>query len=355
MTLARTAVVLSLVVGLLGCSDEITPEPEPSVPYETLSEYGFFEGNGSLQVPVDGVVPFEVISVLFSDFAGKFRFIALPPGETIEYVADDIWEFPVGTVVIKSFAFDHDMRDPDQGYDIVETRLLILGDAGWSGHVYLWNEDETEAYRHVPGERVPVTWIDLEGVEQSIEYRVPDTNQCLSCHGTGTHTDLLGVHSRQLNRTNDYGGGLVNQIDHIELLGLFSGPVPAAAERDTFPFPADEAEPVEARARAYLDANCAHCHSPTGMAQPTGLFLGREVTDESALGVCRRPFSAGQGAGGRSFDIVPGAPDQSIITFRMESADAQIKMPEFPSVLADLEGAALVAEWILGMEPQGCD
>jgi uncharacterized repeat protein (TIGR03806 family) len=353
-----TIALAALILTVASCGAEVDPEgsaDEATIPYDTLAEYGFFEGNGATQIPVDGVVPFEVISVLFSDFAGKFRFIVLPDGETMDYLADDIWELPTGSIVIKTFVFEHDMRDPSLGFDIVETRLIIRTEGGWVPHVYLWNDEETEATRYVAGARVPVTWIDLDGDEQSIDYRVPDTNACLGCHGTSDRTNLLGVHTRQLNRDNDYGDGPVNQLEHFASRGMFSGPLPSAAERAAFPAPTDQSAPVEARARAYLDANCAHCHSTTGAAYTTGLYLGRDVTDESALGVCRRPFSAGQGTGGRSFDIVPGAPDESIITYRMESTDPQVKMPELPAVLADIEGAALVADWIRGMDAVSCE
>ena len=42
-----------------------------SVPYQTLSEYNFFEGTMSDLEPVYGVVPYELINKLFSDYAKK--------------------------------------------------------------------------------------------------------------------------------------------------------------------------------------------------------------------------------------------------------------------------------------------
>ena len=62
------------------------------------------------------------------------------------------------------------------------------------------------------------------------------------------------------------------------------------------------------RARAYLDINCGHCHSPTGPANTSGLWLDAAVSDRLKLGFCKQPVAAGKGTGNRLFDIAPGQP-----------------------------------------------
>lgn len=126
------------------------------------------------------------------------------------------------------------------------------------------------------------------------------------------------------------------------------------AVRPRMPDPFDEREPLIVRARAYLDANCAHCHRPEAPADSSGLWLGWSDSSERQLGICKRPFSAGTGTGGHDFDIVPGDPEASIMVHRMRSTDPEIKMPEMPSQLAHEEGAALIAEWIAAMPPDDC-
>lgn len=99
-------------------------------------------------------------------------------------------------------------------------------------------------------------------------------------------------------------------------------------------------------ARAYLDINCAHCHSPGGDAYNTGLFLQYEQADPNHLGIMKKPVSAGNGAGGLNYDIVPGDANQSIMPFRMNSNEPGTAMPELARSVVDKEGVSLIKEWI---------
>jgi uncharacterized repeat protein (TIGR03806 family) len=330
---------LAALVVFAACGDE----PAATLPYQTLSQYGFFQGDGHTQQPAAGVVPFTVNASLFADYTDKHRFLALPEGGKIEYSADGTWVLPAGSFVIKTFAV---------GPRLIETRVFIKQEAGWLPTTYLWNDAQTEATLHLVGARVPVTVRDAAGQEIALEYRVPNQNQCFGCHGARGKTDLLGVRTRQLNRDFDYGGGPENQIDHLAGLGLFSTAPPA--QRSRLPDPYGEGE-LDARARAWLEANCAHCHSPEGAAGSTNLFLDVFVTNPIDLGVCRVPVAAGPGAGGRRYDIVPGKPEESIMTFRIASTDPAIKMPEMPVTLVDQQGVELVSAWIAAMEPLDCN
>ena len=69
----------------------------------------------------------------------------LPEGGKIEFSADGDWEFPDGTILVKTFYFDHDRRDPEAGARILETRLLVRGAGAWKGYTYVWNDEQTEA------------------------------------------------------------------------------------------------------------------------------------------------------------------------------------------------------------------
>ena len=100
------------------------------------------------------------------------------------------------------------------------------------------------------------------------------------------------------------------------------------------------------RARAYLETNCAHCHRPNGRAGFTSMWLTADQPEDFNLGICKHPIAAGIGSGGLTFDIVPGDPDQSILAFRMASA-------ELAKAIAHGEGVALVRDWISGL-PGDC-
>ncbi|HEY9219345.1 MAG TPA: hypothetical protein VIO94_14955, partial [Phenylobacterium sp.] len=111
----------------------------------------------------------------------------------------------------------------------------------------------------------------------------------------------------------------------------------------------DPGEPLERRARAYLDANCGHCHSPSGIANNSGLNLNLEETRPSALGVGKHPVAAGRGSGGLDVSIAPGEPDRSIIAYRMASTEPGVMMPELSRSLVHDDGLALVRAWIAQM------
>ncbi|MFH1516420.1 MAG: hypothetical protein ABIH17_00935, partial [Pseudomonadota bacterium] len=82
-----------------------------AAPAQKLADYGFFEDAGADR-PVDGVVPYDLINPLFSDHAIKHRFAYVPKGKAAAYSADDVFDFPVGSALIKTFAFVPDMRAP---------------------------------------------------------------------------------------------------------------------------------------------------------------------------------------------------------------------------------------------------
>ena len=103
---------------------------------------------------------------------------------------------------------------------------------------------------------------------------------------------------------------------------------------------------LDAQARAYLDVNCAHYHRRDGPASNSGLFLTYGEQGRAAWGYRKRPVAAGRGLGGLEFDIAPGDPDGSILTYRMNSLDPGIMMPELGRALRHDEGVMLIRDWI---------
>lgn len=348
-----------LVVITGGCAggerepEFVCPEALGSAEPEHLCGWGLFRGSGATQEPSEGVIPYHVIANLFTDDAKKHRFIRLPPGGVITYDEAATWGFPVGTVIAKSFAYPHDARDPAAGERLLETRLLVRETDGWRPFIYKWDEAQTEALRFVAGTRVDVSWIDEEGATRAHQYRIPSLDDCSICHGGKAAVEVLGPTTRQMDVDYDYGEGEVNQIEHLAGLGLLDRAPAAASARARLVDPFGEA-PLAARARSYMDSNCAPCHREGGDAQSSGLWLQWSVEDPLRLGICKPPVAAGNGAGGLSYDIVPGDPDASIFVFRMEHTEPDVKMPELGGLAPDLAGAALIREWIAAMEPKGC-
>ncbi len=108
---------------------------------------------------------------------------------------------------------------------------------------------------------------------------------------------------------------------------------------------------MEERARAYLDANCSHCHDRHGPAASSALYLSAQEKEPHTLGRCKAPVAAGRGSGkDLPFDIVPGKPERSIIVYRLGSQDPGVMMPELGRSLVHEEGVALIREWIQQMQ-----
>lgn len=316
-------------------------------PYERLSSYGFFEGDLADLSPADGVLPYDVVARLWSDGAGKSRFFVLPADGQATWTDRDDILLPDGSVVIKSFWFTRDERQPDGARHHVETRLLVRVDGTWEPQIYVWNEDQTEAYRDVAGSRVVVDRIDGDGAELAQEYVIPNSNQCEGCHARSDEFHLLGPDSRQLDMQVERDGATVGQLEWLETQGFWTEPPPS--EREAFVDPFGDG-PLDQRARSYLHANCSHCHRAGGGGGSSGLVLQAEETDMSKVGVCKTSVAAGSGTGGHTYDIVPGDPDASIMAFRMASTDPEIKMPELPNLLVDDQGLALIRSWITAMD-----
>lgn len=326
----------------------VDPHLEGPIPRQ-ISAYNLF-ADPATQTPNDGVVPYDLITPLFSDYSAKHRFVWMPPGTTAQYDAREVFDFPIGTIIVKTFSFLHDIRDPAQGERLIETRLLIHKENGWAALPYRWNEDATEATLAVAGGRTEVSWTHYDGSERRINYIIPNMNQCNGCHLIGGATQPIGPKARHLNHDFDYEDGAANQLAYWTAIGYLSGaPAPEAAPRAAR-WDDPESGTLDARARAYLDINCMHCHNPQGPANTSGLDLSFDQHDPGKIGIFKTPIAAGRGSGGFKYSIVPGNPDESILLFRMESTEPGIMMPELPRLTVHDEGVALIREWIASME-----
>ena len=318
---------------------------------EKLSEYGFFEGNMKEQIPAADVFPYALNSPLFSDYAYKLRFLRIPKGQKTAYNPDSVLQFPVGTAIVKTFYYKNDERNDKKGRQLMETRVLLHEAKGWVALPYIWNKEQTEATLEVAGGTQLVAWRDQEGNKKSMEYFVPNMNQCKGCHEKSGKMTPIGPSVRQLNGDFEYQHNLKeNQLSHLKNLGLLENLPEKSSEIPKIPAFNDPNASLDLRARGYLDINCAHCHNPAGPARSSGLFLSWGNTNKSAYGFFKAPIAAGRGSGNLAYDIVPGKSHESILAYRMNSADPGIMMPELGRKLIHKEGVALINAWIQSME-----
>lgn len=315
-----------------------------------LSEYGFFSGKLADLQPAADVLPYELNTALFSNYAEKLRFIKVPEGKKIIYNDSTALDLPVGTVLIKIFYFPYDFRRPEKGRKIIETRLLVNEEKGWQAYPYIWNEEQTEAYYDVAGEKKNISYINADGKAVTTNYFIPNKNQCKGCHLDNNKMMPVGIAARHLNKEYDYTNTEhENQLSYWNKKGILSG----LPDLQTVPANAlwsNEKESLDKRARSYLDINCGNCHNPKGPANTSGFFLHMQEKNLTALGVYKTPVAAGRGSGGLKYDIVPGKPEQSILLYRMKTNDPGIAMPEIGREQLHKEGIDLIKEWIRQMK-----
>ena len=314
-------------------------------PAPKLSDYHLLDAQGRLD---PRLTPYDLNTPLFSDYAEKQRFLYLPPGTRVRYRSAGVFDFPVGATLVKTFAYPADFRRPNANVRKLETRLLIRKRAGWTATAYVWNEAQTEAMLKRAGARLDVSFIDAAGRTRQVDYAVPNQNQCKECHQLDKTLVPIGPRARNLNGDFAYPGGVENQLAHWRRTGLLTGASKASAAPRTARWD-DPAEPLAARARAYLDANCAHCHQPRAIAGNSGLYLNLEETRGPAQGIGKRPVAAGRGSGDLEVSIEPGVPEASIIVHRMASTEPGVMMPELGRSLVHEEGLDLVRAYIKGM------
>lgn len=318
-----------------------------------LASYRLFADLGA-QAPADGVEAYDLATPLFSDYALKRRFIWLPDGAAAPMTWSDVDTFtvPVGAVIVKTFSMPHDLRAPAAGERLLETRVLVHRSTGWEGASYVYPDGSElggavdDALLTAGARTLDVTFADDAGSHQ-LAYGVPSKNECKNCHEE--HAEVMGPigpKARHLNR-DAVAPASGNQLAGLIAAGHLVG---APADPATWPrtprFDDAADGTLEARARGWLDINCAHCHNPTGPAITSGLDLSIGQLEPYRYGVCKPPVAAGQGSGGRRWGIVPGQPDASILVYRLEATAADVKMPELGRTLVHAEGVALVRAWI---------
>ena len=342
--------VTSVVSLIAGCTNKQQPAIAEITEFQfkdKLSEYGFFIGELNKLQPNKSVFHYQLATSLFSDYTVKDRYISLPNGKALQYTSTGVLNFPDSSIIIKNFAYNNE----DHEKIMIETRLLVKDpfDQKWKVMDYLWNKDQTDATKHITGAKIPITLLNEEGVVIHTVYHVPNTNDCKRCHINNADLTPIGPKARNLNIVAD--GQNENQLTQWAHNGLLQG-LPNSPLEQLPNWKDIKHFTLQQRARAYLDMNCAHCHTKGGDAFNTGLFLEYQQTDPAHLGIFKTPVSAGGGAGGLDYDIVPGDATHSVLAYRMNSTEAGTAMPELGRTLIHKEGVKLIVDWINSLPKQ---
>jgi uncharacterized repeat protein (TIGR03806 family) len=344
-----------MAVLAMGCSKESNSDCSPvsggATPFATLDKWCQVSlVNGDIAT-MTGVTPYTLNTPLFSDYAVKRRTVWMPPGGSATYDAANVFDFPDGTVFTKSFGWADDMRKPQPILTWVETRVIWKNAGIWQGVSYTWDAAQKTATVNPGGEVVSLSWIDASGQTVSTsQYLVPSVGECGECHNSSMVFEPIGPKARNLNGDYTYPtGGAQNQLAYWTATNILSGaPDPSVAPKLAV-WNDPSTGTLDDRARAYLESNCAHCHSPTGAALNTGLYLSTFESNPTNLGVCKKPVAAGQGGCGLTYDVVPGDPGNSIMHCRLASTAEAIRMPEIERSLVDTDGLQLITDWLTSL------
>ena len=306
---------------------------------QNLSEYGFFKDLKN-QVPAQNVLPYQLNSQLFSDYTDKQRFIYVPNNSKFTFESDKVFEFPIGTTLIKTFSYQNTSSNLET--QLLETRLLIHTKDGWEAVGYIWNDDQTDARLSLVGKTIQTQFSKASGELISVRYRAPNKNQCKECHQLNGVMTPIGPKARNMDLVVQYDSRKMNQLEKWAQLGWIDRDLVFNKMVNYF----DNSQNMEARARSYLDINCAHCHIRGGSADTTGLYLTLEEENTKHLGFYKKPVATGKGSFNLRYSIVPGKSEESILLARMHSLDPGIMMPESGRALRDEEGLEIVSTWI---------
>lgn len=326
-------------------------------PYGTLSEYNFFNGVMANVIPSYGVLKYEPITPLFTDYAEKDRYVWIPPGEKARYVADNkSLDFPTGSVLIKVFYYNNVINDPvlpDYATRIMETRVMVKKDSGWEFAEYIWNDEQTDAFLDISGDGgfKETEWV-RNGQIKFVNYRFPAMTQCTICHNTGSLTPL-GIKPESINSEIVYEDGIQNQLQKLIDFGYLEPSIPATI--NTVADWTNLSATVEERMRAYVDINCGNCHQDGGQGDYRDIRLAYADTDNMQnLGVCVDADTPIPDVMGQKL-IEPRDIEKSIIYYRMAvEGDGPYKMPQFGQNLVHTEGLALMEDWINSLT-EDCD
>ena len=329
-----------------------------------LSETGLFQSTAD-HIPAKGLIPYSVNAPLWSDGAEKERYLALPGDSQIEFdqvvyphgpdYADLGWRFPDGTVLVKTFSIETEAGKAES-LRRLETRILQYrkmpgnddeyGAQYWFGYTYVWNEEQTDAVllgAEGLDRKIDVRDADAPNGRRALNWHFPSRAECALCH-TMASKYVLGVNTLQMNKVHGYGSVTANQLATFEKLGLFKKKLPKPPQDlPRLVDYRDKSQDLHLRSRAYLHANCAHCHRKWGGGNADfDLQASIPLTDSKAVNTLPR-----QGTFKLKDPriIAPGAPDRTLVLKRMQ-IDGLGRMPHIASREIDHDAVTMLEQWI---------
>lgn len=333
-----------------------------------LTETGLFRSVPEHQV-AEGVLPFSVNAEQWSDYAIAERYLAVPGSDPIRLRArakavtgsmfSRAMDFPLDTVVLKTLSLNMVQGDPSTRKRI-ETQVLHFDGREFQAYTYRWNDAQTDAdlvEATGASRTVEVVDADAPGGKRTHNWRFVSRMECIRCHNPWSEY-LLAFNVPQLNRTHDFAGVSDNQLRAYRHIGLIKDLVDPADPRDPYlkidpPKPHEElprlAAPFDAsanindRARAYLHANCGHCHRFNGGGS-SYIYLQYDLPLQDIKAVGFKPTQGTFGIPEANI-LTPGDPYRSVLYYRLAKIGPG-HMPHLGAKIVDQRGLELIHDWI---------
>ena len=326
-----------LVVDYVGGIYRLVVNPKSLKPFDEavfphrLSETGLFESIPEHRMAA-GVIPYSVNTPAWQDGATSQRFLAIPGDGQMTWTGTNGFACSNGTVLVQTLTLG-----TGGNARRIETRLLTRQQNEWAGYSYLWNPEQTDAVLvDKEGKDIEFRVAD-DSASHMQPWRIPSRTECSSCH-TRQANFLLGITAVQLNRDHDYGDVTANQLRTFDHIGLFAKSPGDLSSIGHTVDPYDAAEPLEARARSYLHANCSNCHVNAGGGNAR-IELSFDKSLDAMHIISEFPQHATFGFA-RPRIIAPGEPDQSVMLARI-SRRGRGQMPPLVSRQIDQWGVSL--------------
>ncbi|MEM9053109.1 MAG: hypothetical protein AAGC47_13735 [Bacteroidota bacterium] len=315
------------------------------MPYSTLSEYNLYTGSNMADlIPNEGLLLYEPITPLFTDYAKKTRYVWMPDSVSAHYESDfSTLNFPDGAVLIKNFYYENSL--PTNERKVMETRMIFKRDGEWNFADYIWNEEQTEAFFSLEGATKPIQVVLETGETISFDYKVPTGTECFTCHKLGGTAIPNGPKPQNLNADLEYQEGIMNQLMKWADQGYLSADYPS--EIETVVNWEDESQTLFDRVRAYLDANCAHCHADNTHCEYRPIRLDFANNDRPVnIGICEEFTEDFADSPPIDYIIEAGDADASMLIYRVSSVNTGYQMPFLGKSVVHKEGLQLLVDYV---------
>ena len=362
-----------------------------------LSQSGLFADTAQ-HLPARGVAEYSLNAPMWMDGASQVGLLAIPgtgtavfheqPQKMFDWFQTYV-TFPNGSVLAKTYSLPT-IDDSVVTEHRIETQIALKDELGeWQYYTYRWNAENSDAELVARGgetEKLRVPDRRVAGGERELNWQFSSRTQCRICH-TPWAGETLGFIEQQLRRpkqqydswrslleagvartsdqftpplvdrlsdgkqiepppddslTQEGGSSTAGLREHELAVSSFRPAIGALAVVH------DASEPLEYRPRAYLHANCAHCHLIGGSASTTFDVTFAKTLSETKL-VDARPMRGSMGLSEARL-IAAGDLSRSVVWVRMAKSGSG-HMPHTGATTIDAEGVRLLGAWIQQLAP----